>query len=101
MKILKKYILSALVFTFVFITFHDYLGLDTFTDLSSEVVYLNETSCDKSVEDIVHDSMHSFLMASFVDVSNSFMLTLSKKQYGQELTLVSRSLQVPNPPPLS
>ena len=101
MKILKKYIVSVLVFTFVFVTFHDYVGLHSSVEVLSASYHIDKTLDKADVSDIVHDSMHSFFIAFLIDPIQYEKLSPSLKPLDMQITLISQVLQVPQPPPLS
>lgn len=101
MKSLKIWTLSVLMLSFVFITFHDYMGLSSSTHTSVESVCTSDTSANIDLKDIVHDSMHNLLIAYLEELAEPLELLPFLKTDDLETTLVSVVLQVPNPPPLS
>lgn len=104
MKYLKNYVVSVLLFTFVFITFHDYMGIhtiDAIDEVSIETSYNYDVFVKADVTDIIHDSMHSFFIASFVETIPSMSLMAYTKPYDIQLPFISQVLQVPQPPPLT
>ena len=101
MKKLQKIILSVLLFTFTFITVHDYVVPDLNQNVSHE---LSPSECDDSFIDTsvhLHESLHTLLFSPLEFVQVSSILVIYQKQMLQKDLFISQIGSVLQRPPLT
>ena len=101
MKTLKKSILSVLLLSFVFLSFHDYAVADAYAQTNSEI---SSHTCAESNLDIashIHDSIHTLLVAPTLEDIQITFTSLYLKPFDSQLSFKSHIGLVPQRPPLS
>lgn len=101
MKKIRKIVLSVLLFTFAFISIHDYAMIDIQSNTAYELVHVD---CEESAVELtshIHDNIHSLLLDSIQKPVTTTLLPPYQKQTQARDLFISYINSVPVRPPLS
>ena len=101
MNKLKKLVLSVLLFTFAFISIHDYVMVDKQFGIKYEVSYFE---CEDTAIDLtshLHDSLHTLLFTPLKGKPPITLVSSYQKQFQVKNLFISHIGSVPQRPPLS
>lgn len=102
MKKIKKIILTLLLFTFAFISVHDYAMIDTQEEISYKAVYLECVGNDSTDLKLhLHESLHTLLTTSLDKTLSIVLISPYQKQFESNNLFISQTDSVLQRPPLS
>jgi len=99
MKTFKNRVLSVLLLTFVFVSFHDFAVTDTFSK-SEELVshHIHEMDFESAFH--LHDFMHTMLFDSLIPKAELSFVSSYAQSYSYSLIFISHTESVPQRPPI-
>lgn len=97
----KKLVLSVLLFTFAFISVHDFVMIDKQVDAKYETSHFE---CEDTAIDLtshLHDSLHTLLFTPLKNKTPIALASIYQKQLQVKNLFISHIGSVPQRPPLS
>lgn len=101
MKKIKKLVLSVLLFTFAFISVHDYVMIDVQSETAYSVAHIESEDASEDATLHIHESIHTLLLDPIAKTPPPTLVCLYQELFEPQDFFISQTLSVLQRPPLS
>lgn len=101
MKKMKRLVLSVLLFTFAFISLHDYVMIDVQSETAYSVAHIESEDASEDLTLHIHESIHTLLLDPTAKTQLPTIISLYQELFEPQDFFISQTGAVLQRPPLS